>query len=61
MDNASEAPLTIPPPAAVREQLTQALRRVQLLRGLLRLSERAEGYRADGRRARRGREVRRGQ
>ena len=36
---------SLPPPAVVRDQLANALREVELLRRLLRLSERAEQYR----------------
>jgi hypothetical protein len=36
---------SIPPPTVVRELLGQALRDVELLRGLLRLSERAHAFR----------------
>jgi hypothetical protein len=44
---------SLPPPEQVRERLGDALREVELLRKLLRLSQRAEEYRAaDG--ARRG-------
>jgi hypothetical protein len=36
---------TIPPPHVVRDKLGNALREVELLRKLLRISERAEQYR----------------
>jgi hypothetical protein len=39
----------LPPPAAVHRLLGEALREVQLLRGLLRLSQRAAEYRHVGR------------
>jgi hypothetical protein len=47
-----ESPLVrhLPPPATVHRRLGQALREVQLLRGLLRLSQRAAEYRRTGRR-----------
>jgi hypothetical protein len=36
---------TLPPPWEVRRKLGEVLREVELLRGMLRLAERAESYR----------------
>jgi hypothetical protein len=40
----------LPPPAVVEDRLGDALREIELLRGLLRLSKRAEEYRQCDRR-----------
>src|SRR5687767_14035291 len=42
---------SLPPPSSVRDRLCRSLREVILLRGLLRLAERAECYRAADRKA----------